>query len=113
SRTKAIAHGGLLMALITLPLATPLQLPWSSYGWLAISGLSQMPLAIFLMTIGTRFLPAAEVSLFLLLETVMAPIWVWLVLGEVPPAKTLAGGGLILLTLILHSLASYSQAKTD
>jgi drug/metabolite transporter (DMT)-like permease len=109
SMTKVITRGGLLMALLTLPIATPLQLPWSSYGWLAISGLVQMPLGLVLMTIGTRYLPAAEVSLFLLLETIMAPIWVWLILGEVPPTTTFAGGGLILLTLILHSMAGYFQ----
>ena len=113
SRTRVITRGGLLMALITLPIATPLQLPWPSYGWLVISGLIQMPLAISLMTIGTRYLPAAEVSLFLLLESVMAPIWVWLILKEVPPSTTFAGGGLILLTLILHSLAGYFQTNSD
>ena len=112
SRAKVITRGGLLLALITLPIATPLNLPGASYGWLVISGLIQMPLALLLMTIGTRYLPAAEVSLFLLLETVMAPIWVWLILGEVPPATTFAGGGIILLTLILHSLAGYFQTNT-
>jgi len=113
SRTTVISRGGLLLALITLPIATPLQLPWYSYGWLIISGLIQMPLALLLITLGTRFLPAAEVSLFLLLETVLAPVWVWLILGEVPPASTLTGGGLILMTLILHSLVSYYQAYSE
>ena len=104
SRPSAITRGGLLLALITLPLAAPLSLPAMSYLWLTISGLIQMPLAILLMSVGTRYLPAAEVSLFLLLEAVLAPIWVWMVLGEIPPEATLAGGGLILVTLILHSL---------
>ena len=113
SRVKVLIYGGLIMALICLPLATPLHLPWPTYFWLIISGLIQMPLANFLLAIGPRYLPAAEVSLFLLLETVTAPIWVWLILGEVPPAKTLAGGGLILLTLILHSLAGYFQNNPD
>ncbi len=113
SRAKVITYSGLLMALITLPIATPLQLPWSSYGWLVISGLIQMPLGLVLMTMGTQYLPAAEVSLFLLLETVMAPIWVWLILREVPPVATFAGGGIILLTLILHSLIGYFQTNSD
>jgi drug/metabolite transporter (DMT)-like permease len=111
SRPRAITRGGLLMALIALPMATPLALPWASYGWLVLSGLIQMPLALLLMTIGTRYLPAAEVSLFILLETVLAPIWVWMALGEVPPRTTLTGGGLIVLTLILHSAAGLLRAN--
>ena len=113
SRAKAISCGGFLMAAISLPLATPLQLPLPSYGWLALSGLVQMPLALYLMTIGTRHLPAAEVSLFLLLETVLAPIWVWMVLAELPPSATLAGGGLIVLTLIMHSMAVFFSNGAD
>ena len=113
SMTRVIIRGGLLLAFLTLPIATPFQLPWSSYGWLVIMGLIQMPLGLVLMTIGTRYLPAAEVSLFLILETIMAPIWVWLILGEVPPATTFVGGGAILLTLILHSLAGYFQNNSD
>ena len=104
SRSAVIACGGLLLALIAWPLATPLALPQASYGWLALSGLVQMPLALLLMTAGTRFLPAAEVSLFILLETILAPIWVWLVIGEVPPEATLVGGVLILVTLIMHTI---------
>lgn len=113
SRVKVITYSGVVMALVALPLATPLDLPLFSYGWLAISGLIQMPLALLLMTIGTRFLPAAEVSLFLLLEAVMAPIWVWLVLGERPAAATFLGGGLILLTLILHSIGSILKTNSE
>ncbi len=109
SRSMVITSGGLLLALMALPLATPFALPQASYGWLAISGLLQMPLALLLMTVGTRFLPAAEVSLFLLLETILAPIWVWLVIGEVPPEATLAGGVLILVTLILHTIVGFMR----
>ena len=109
SRSTVITTGGLLLALMALPLATPLVLPQVSYLWLAISGLVQMPLALLLMTVGTRFLPAAEVSLFLLLETILAPIWVWMVIGEVPPEATLAGGVLILVTLILHTVVGFMR----
>ena len=104
SRRAAIMRGGLLLALAAWPLATPLSLPAASYLWLAIAGLFQIPVALLLLTSGTRYLPAAEVSLFLLLETLFAPVWVWLVLGEVPPAATLSGGGLIVATLVLHTL---------
>lgn len=111
SRTTVISTGGLLLALMAWPLATPLALPADSYGWLAVSGLLQIPVSLLLITVGTRFLPAAEVSLFLLLETILAPIWVWLALGELPPQATLSGGVLILATLILHTLAGFRREK--
>lgn len=112
SRSTAIMYGGILLSLAALPFATPLSLPGSSYGWLMLAGLLQMPVALLLITSATRFLPAAEVSLFLLLETILAPIWVWLVLNETPPSATFAGGILIITTLLLHILCGiYSQRK--
>jgi len=102
---SVIIRAGLLMALATLLLATPLALPLPSYGWLMLAGMVQMPAASLLMAHSTRYLPAAEVSLFLLLETILAPIWVWMVFSELPPEATLAGGVLILLTLTLHTLS--------
>lgn len=112
SRSAVIFRSGLLLALMTLPFATPLALPYSSYAWLMLGGLVQMPLALLLITSATRFLPAAEVSLFLLLETCLAPIWVWWALGEIPPAATLSGGILIVTTLVLHTMIGmYSRRK--
>lgn len=104
SRTTAIMYGGVLLSMAAFPFATPLSLPSSSYVWLMLAGLLQMPVALLLITSATRFLPAAEVSLFLLLETILAPIWVWLVLDETPPPATLGGGVLIVMTLLLHIL---------
>lgn len=103
-RSGAILRGGLLLSVASLPFATPLSLPVASYGWLLLAGLIQMPIALLLITSATRFLPAAEVSLFLLLETCLAPIWVWLVLGEIPPMTTFYGGILIVATLMIHTL---------
>jgi drug/metabolite transporter (DMT)-like permease len=70
-----------------------------------------MPIALLLITVGTRFLPATEVSLFLLLETILAPIWVWMVFGELPPEATLAGGILILVTLVLHTIVGFRRRE--
>jgi drug/metabolite transporter (DMT)-like permease len=112
SRSAAILRGGILLCLVALPFATPLSLPHFSYGWLMLAGLVQMPVALLLITSATRFLPAAEVSLFLLLETCLAPIWVWLILGESPPSTTFGGGILIVTTLLLHTLfGMYSRRR--
>ncbi len=112
SRPAAIMRGGILLCLMALPFATPMSLPYSSYSWLILAGLVQMPVALLLITSATRFLPAAEVSLFLLLETCLAPIWVWLVLGEIPPSATFGGGVLIVTTLLFHTLFGiYGQGR--
>ena len=56
-----------------------------------------------LVTIAPRFIPAAEVNLFFLLETIIGPIWVWLVIKEQPSIETLQGGLIIIATIAIHS----------
>ena len=56
-----------------------------------------------LVTIAPRFIPAAEVNLFFLLETIVGPIWVWLIIKEQPSLQTLQGGVIIVLTIAIHS----------
>ena len=56
-----------------------------------------------LVTIAPRFIPAAEVNLFFLLETIIGPIWVWLIIKEQPSLETLQGGLIIVLTIAIHS----------
>tara|TARA_B100000963_G_scaffold356952_1_gene378113 strand:- start:42 stop:902 length:861 start_codon:yes stop_codon:yes gene_type:complete len=56
-----------------------------------------------LVTIAPRFIPAAEVNLFFLLETIIGPIWVWLIIKEQPTIETLQGGVVIVITIAIHS----------
>ena len=56
-----------------------------------------------LVTIAPRFIPAAEVNLFFLLETIIGPIWVWLIVKEQPSLETLLGGLVIITTIAFHS----------
>ena len=56
-----------------------------------------------LVTIAPRFIPAAEVNLFFLLETIIGPIWVWLIIKEQPSTETLIGGAIIVITIAIHS----------
>ena len=56
-----------------------------------------------LVTIAPRFIPAAEVNLFFLLETIIGPIWVWLIIKEQPSIETLYGGAVIIATIAIHS----------
>ena len=56
-----------------------------------------------LVTIAPRFIPAEEVNLFFLLETIIGPIWVWMVIKEQPSLETIQGGIVIILTIAIHS----------
>ena len=56
-----------------------------------------------LVTIAPRFIPAAEVNLFFLLETIVGPIWVWLIIKEKPSIETILGGTVIVATIAIHS----------
>ena len=60
-------------------------------------------LPFVLVTIAPRFITAAEVNLFFLLETIIGPIWVWLVIREQPSLETILGGLVIIITIAIHS----------
>ena len=63
-----------------------------------------------LVTIAPRFIPAAEVNLFFLLETIIGPIWVWLIIKEQPSVETLLGGVVIIITIAIHSFLKLRNA---
>ncbi len=50
-------------------------------------------------------------SLIFLLETALGPLWVWLVLSEVPPTLTFVGGAIVLTTLIAHSWIGFRRTR--
>ena len=60
-------------------------------------------LPFVLVTIAPRFITAAEVNLFFLLETIIGPIWVWRVIREQPSLETILGGLVIIITIAIHS----------
>ena len=60
-------------------------------------------LPFVLVTIAPRYIPAEEVNLFFLLETIIGPVWVWLVIKEQPSLETIQGGVIIIATIAIHS----------
>jgi len=86
--------------------AQPLAVTSADMTFLLLLGGIVLPVSFTMITLGPRYLTAPEVSLILLIETVLGPIWVWLALGEVPLATTLLAGLLIVGTLVLHTMAS-------
>jgi drug/metabolite transporter (DMT)-like permease len=114
SSASAISCSGLLTAILVLPLASPLMISQADFGYLLLMGLYVVPVGSTLMFIGPRYIPAAEVGLLLLLESILGPFWVWLVFAEHPGLHTLVGGAIVLSTLVLNTVWAlrYPQMKT-
>ena len=93
----AVVAGNALAFAGALPVALPL--PAAAAGeWVTLIylGVFQIGLAYVFLTKAIRGLPALELSLLLLLEPVLNPIWTWLIRGEDPGLWTVAGGAVII-----------------
>ena len=89
--------------LLALPLATPLATTARDLALLAFFGIGQFGAGFLLFMAGARLIPAAQTSLIGMLETVLGPVWVWLVLNERPDGASLTGGALILIALVANT----------
>lgn len=103
----SFATGSLMAALVASIWATPMAMPLADWGWLALNGLVVIPLATALMALGPRYLPSAEVAMFFLLDTVLTPIWVWLLFSEVPTIKSFVGGAIVIAAVLFHTIWRY------
>ena len=63
-----------------------------------------------MVTIAPRFIPAEEVNLFFLLETIIGPFWVWMIIREQPSIETIQGGTVIILTIAIHSFLKLKKS---
>jgi drug/metabolite transporter (DMT)-like permease len=107
----AAALGTALNALVALPLADALAAAPRDLLLLALFGVGQFGAGFLLFTAGAPLIPAAETSLIGMLETVLGPLWVWLVLDERPGPATLAGGALILGALVTNTLLGLRRRR--
>jgi drug/metabolite transporter (DMT)-like permease len=92
--------------------APTLVIPASSIPYLLAMGFVVYPVSFGLLQLAPRYLPAPEIALFLLLETVIGPFLVWWFAGEAPGAHAFLGGGIVLGVLALHSMAGESKDQT-
>lgn len=64
--------------------------------WTFIEGALIMPMSLGLIAVSTRYVAASHAGIFLLLETALAPVWIWIVFDERPSLKVILGGGIII-----------------
>jgi drug/metabolite transporter (DMT)-like permease len=109
--SPALVPAALLAALIALVLGGPPGLAPTEIGALMVMAGLILPFGLMLVQLGPRRISAAQVSLLLLLEVVLGPLWVWLVLGEAPSIAVLSGGAIVLAALLGHGLIDWREQR--
>ena len=71
---------------------------------MATTGIIVLPVSFFMLSLASRYTHASNVSLLMLLETVLGPLWVWIGVGEAPTPMMVTGGTLVVVSLALYIL---------
>jgi drug/metabolite transporter (DMT)-like permease len=109
--TVAALMAAIVSVLVAAPLAWPLVASGRDLLLLAALGFFQTGLGLALMTRAYHRLQAGELALIGLLESVLAPIWVWLAIGERPGDAALAGGVIVIGAVLANQLLGLRPRK--
>ncbi len=96
SMLPASCLSALALAVVVAPAAHPSAGFGANFLYLVLFGTAQFGLGLLLLTLGTRLISATRSALIGSLETPLAPIWVWLGFGEIPPLMTCVGGAVVM-----------------
>ena len=97
---------GIFAAIIGLFIAGNLSISLHDLFLAFLAGFFQIGFGFILITIGSQTTPAAVVGVLMLTESVFGPLWAWLFINEVPPISVLAGGSIIIFSILLQSFFS-------
>ena len=75
-------------------------------------GVFQAGIGFTLVVLGTRYIPAAQVGLLAMVEPVLAPIWVWMGVGEVPGLATIVGGAIIFSAITIDGILNIKSSES-
>jgi len=101
--------GKLMVALIALMFVDQIRLEGNDLVIVPLMCIMCVAIPFVLVTLAPRYITAAEVNLFFLLETILGPLWVWLVIKEQPSFETILGGVVIIITITAHSLLALKK----
>jgi drug/metabolite transporter (DMT)-like permease len=94
----------LACAVLMAPLAHPGSVSAAEFGLLALFGISQFGLGLFLLVLGGRHVTGPRASLLSNLELPLAPLWVWLAFDESPTVVALIGGAVVAAAVLLDAV---------
>jgi len=100
--TPATCVGTMLAALFASTQAEAFAVSPADMGFLVAFGALNLGLGLAFFATGARLIPAAFAALLGTFETILGPVWVWLVHSEVPSTRTIIGGGVIFGALFVH-----------
>lgn len=92
-------------ALAAIQLGQPLAVPATDLMWCLLMGVVTMSGGMILYTLGSRVVPSAELTLLSNTEVLLAPFWVWLIMGETASAATFVGGAVVLAAILFNAYA--------
>ena len=108
--TPAVFYGGAIGTAVSFSVSigtgVGLAIPWIEAMWCSLLGVVQLGLGSVLFALAAQGVPAVQLTLFALGEPLLAPVWVWLMLGDVPTVTTLIGGAVLFAALALQVSAS-------
>lgn len=100
--TPAMLLAMVIAGLVAASQASTLGVSGSDMGFLFAFGAINLGLGLAFFATGARMIPAAYAALIATFETLLGPVWVWLVHGEVPSARTMIGGAIVFAALLVH-----------
>ncbi|CAM5523054.1 hypothetical protein MAUB1S_08720 [Mycolicibacterium aubagnense] len=100
--TPATCLGTILAALFAASQASQFAVSPRDMGFLFAFGVINLGVGLAFFATGARLVPAAVAALLGTFEPILGPIWVWLVHGEVPSARTMVGGIVVVAALLVH-----------
>lgn len=100
------ALNGLLTMIFMIPLMDGFVVTQKDLLICLALGVFQVGFGTFLVMMGARHVPSAQVSILALLEVVLSPLWVWLFVSETPSMTTLIGGAIVLWGVIYQALGA-------
>ncbi|WP_421695501.1 DMT family transporter [Aestuariivirga sp.] len=107
----AVCLGTAMACVAAFLLSGPLSVSAPDLGWLFLFGAVNLGAGLAMFVTGARLIPAALAALVGTLEPVLGPVWVWLIHGEVPVARTVLGGAIVFLALFLHILNDWRRQR--
>lgn len=105
----ATCLGGVIAGLAGFVASDSLAIGLADLAVLLWLGVGQLGAGFLLLTLGARYLPAAEAALLALTESVLAPIWAWLFIAEVPGPMSLVGGLIVLGCVVVEAWKSLRE----